>query len=412
MILHGEKEMTETLLRSLKNSGVIRPLVVDVGGNKGHWSKIVTHWWNHNVIDKSFDLHIYEPTPVLCSYLSIEMVAEPHVLHQKAVSDSVASNVPFVVFEGTANELSTFKPFDVYLSQSNVKTVEVSTTTIDNDFPSKHIHVLKIDVEGAELMVLNGCENHLRDGAIDFIQVEYGVTYKPYGITFFEVMSYMAQYGYYAHKYMAGRFQKVDPSSFNEDYHMENYIFTKHSIGTYVFTTNWIGKTVSNTEFLPHNKFNSILEIGCFEGQSTVYFAHRLLSEGGRITCVDPLQDFYTEYSTKELNDMFVGQFDRFCNNTQHLPVSLIRKKSRLAWPLLQNAKYDFIYIDGDHSEAEVYNDTINAMRLLSPDGYILFDDYVGYDDGTTKGINNGLADCGVPYTVIKTDYQLVIQVK
>lgn len=41
------------------------------------------------------------------------------------------------------------------------------------------------------------------------------------------------------------------------------------------------------------------------------------------------------------------------------------------------NALYDFIYIDGDHTAAAVLKDGVNAVKFIAPGGIIAFDDYL-----------------------------------
>jgi hypothetical protein len=44
-------------------------------------------------------------------------------------------------------------------------------------------------------------------------------------------------------------------------------------------------------------------------------------------------------------------------------------------------AKFDFIYIDGDHTSAQVERDAENAWKLLKSGGIIAFDDYLWGQD-------------------------------
>jgi predicted O-methyltransferase YrrM len=55
------------------------------------------------------------------------------------------------------------------------------------------------------------------------------------------------------------------------------------------------------------------------------------------------------------------------------------------ALPLMQDLdqKFDFVFLDGDHSAAAVYQEVSVALNLLEPDGTILLHDF--YPEG--KGI-------------------------
>jgi predicted O-methyltransferase YrrM len=41
------------------------------------------------------------------------------------------------------------------------------------------------------------------------------------------------------------------------------------------------------------------------------------------------------------------------------------------------DALYDFIYVDGDHTAASVLKDGVNAVKFIAPGGIIAFDDYL-----------------------------------
>lgn len=53
--------------------------------------------------------------------------------------------------------------------------------------------------------------------------------------------------------------------------------------------------------------------------------------------------------------------------------------------------KFDFIYIDGDHTEEQVAKDAENAWKLLKPNGIMAFDDYM-WNPGLTPDLTPGPA--------------------
>ena len=57
--------------------------------------------------------------------------------------------------------------------------------------------------------------------------------------------------------------------------------------------------------------------------------------------------------------------------------MKIIIKKGLSKEILLElHSEYDFIYIDGDHSEAAVWVDAILSFNILKINGIIIFDDY------------------------------------
>lgn len=106
------------------------------------------------------------------------------------------------------------------------------------------------------------------------------------------------------------------------------------------------------------------LEIGSFEGRSAAWMlTHFLTHPESTLTCVDPLP---------------TAIYERFMRNMERISPrkpELIRQKSKDALPKLKG-KYDFIYIDGDHSALGVLTDAVLAWPLLAPHGVMVFDDY------------------------------------
>ena len=189
------------------------------------------------------------------------------------------------------------------------------------------------------------------------------------------------------------------------------------------FTQNWNQEFIKNTNQFLNEKFDFCLEIGSFEGLTSNYIVDNLLSENGKLICVDPLTDVYLNDKLSEIDEIknntdfiyFKDQYNRFYNNvSEHLEsnkISLIRELSVDIFPELikkyQN-KFDFIYIDGDHRPEGVYIDAINSFGLCKEQGFILFDDYLwGY---TGIGIDKFLNEYSGKYDLLVKDYQVLIK--
>ena len=189
----------------------------------------------------------------------------------------------------------------------------------------------------------------------------------------------------------------------------------------------WNNVFVNNTTNIKN--LNLCLEIGCFEGLSSNHIVNNMLSENGKLICVDPLTDEYISENPSEkdiLNNQtvyeyFKNQYTRFYENTKiHIDsgkLILYRKlSSEVYGELIDNYKetFDFIYIDGDHRADYVYLDAINCFELCKTDGIILFDDYLWdeYEDenSTKKGIDRFLEEFYGKYKILINSYQLMIQ--
>jgi predicted O-methyltransferase YrrM len=77
--------------------------------------------------------------------------------------------------------------------------------------------------------------------------------------------------------------------------------------------------------------------------------------------------------------------------------------------------KFDFIYIDGDHTAEQVAKDAKNAWLLLKPGGIMAFDDYLWGQDlpphlTPRPAIDTFLEDPAGDYEILSKDYQVWIR--
>ena len=128
------------------------------------------------------------------------------------------------------------------------------------------------------------------------------------------------------------------------------------------------------------SKYN-IIEIGCFEGYGTLKL-HKLLGSHpeSNIICIDPWDECYVKNKPEfcDIDPIFVGQYDKFLNNTKSIQhkISIKRGYSTDILKTLEENTIDFAYVDGDHSANQVYTDGSLLFPLMKKGGIILFDDY------------------------------------
>ena len=140
------------------------------------------------------------------------------------------------------------------------------------------------------------------------------------------------------------------------------------------------------------NNFSNVLEIGCWEGMSCVYFLENLNID--TITCIDPFYEnsyhmFLTKKQIMSLEGKNLNQYERFLNNIKLTgkteKVNVIRDRSENVLQNLQKSFYDFIFIDGLHSVQQIEQEINMCYPLLKINGYILFDDYDCFPEFTNK---------------------------
>ena len=129
------------------------------------------------------------------------------------------------------------------------------------------------------------------------------------------------------------------------------------------FTSDW-EKYIGEYRGRENVKF---LEIGCFEGRSTLWFLENILIHStASITCID---SFVRRGGEPRFDhNLRVGGFTE--------KVTKIKGKSCEVLPTLKNDSFDVIYIDGSHLALSVLMDAVLSWLMLKPGGIIIFDDY------------------------------------
>jgi predicted O-methyltransferase YrrM len=161
----------------------------------------------------------------------------------------------------------------------------------------------------------------------------------------------------------------------------------------YKFTEEWFtndGLSVLNN--LDPTKEIHILEIGCFEGKSTIWFLDNILqNDKSTITCVDPWTNFSqdnnslnsyfkdnTEWllSERKTKEMFLHNINESTNANKVIVREGLSNKV-LPFLITEGKMYDIIFIDGNHTAPYVMMDAIMSWELLNDNGIIIFDDYL-----------------------------------
>ena len=190
------------------------------------------------------------------------------------------------------------------------------------------------------------------------------------------------------------------------------------------YTQDWNQQFKMNTKGL--GKFDLAMEIGCFEGLTSNYIVDNLLTENGKLICIDPLADGYTKQIP--MQPVFKNQYERFmCNVMEHVNAEkifvvrgesqrMLSEKQKCEDEIFTNplgetlkGKVDFIYIDGDHDPEMVYIDAVNSFRYAKVGGIILFDDY-NWNDVHNAGIDKFLLEYAGKYELMLKDYQVMIK--
>lgn len=162
----------------------------------------------------------------------------------------------------------------------------------------------------------------------------------------------------------------------------------------YEFSVDWFSGHIPNWTQVFQSYVGQtprVLEIGSFEGRSTVWLIERLAMHhgGGEIYAVDPW--IGADYRTESF-DMTTAEA-RFRHNVAvaqtHFPGVTLHQMKETSLDacslLLLEARetFDFIYVDGDHTSKAALTDLILCHNLCKKNGIIVVDDYLWDYEGS-----------------------------
>jgi len=160
----------------------------------------------------------------------------------------------------------------------------------------------------------------------------------------------------------------------------------------------------------PNLKF---LQVGVYTGDASDWLLTSiLLDPSSTLTDVDTWQGSdEREHEAMDFDaiyGIYLNRMDKYEN------VMSIKGDSTYVLPNLKE-KYDFIYIDGDHTEKAVYRDAVNAWPLLKTQGILAFDDYLWGQDVHPSlrpkiAIDTFLEEKQGEYVLLSQDYQVWVQ--
>jgi predicted O-methyltransferase YrrM len=160
----------------------------------------------------------------------------------------------------------------------------------------------------------------------------------------------------------------------------------------YEFTSDWFSRSIDTWKriFSARPAPRRVLEIGSYEGRSTVWIIENLLSErGGSLTTIDTWEEAAAADAPLEQNQAAMKRVEaRFDRNIsiamrRHSKVSVEKCKGQSAFLMSRlladgaSGSYDLVYVDGSHRAPYVLTDLVLAFQLCRVDGLIFCDDYL-----------------------------------
>jgi predicted O-methyltransferase YrrM len=157
---------------------------------------------------------------------------------------------------------------------------------------------------------------------------------------------------------------------------------------------------------------NTILEIGCFEGLSSVFFADNLLNHtDSTLTCVDPFLNIDNNDHGEYLSNNEEANFDyniQACKFPNKIEINKITSDEFFK---LNTKTFNLIYIDGCHECDFIIRDMENSFKILEKGGIMWMDDYRGGDGiKIRETIDAVLEKYKGQYILLFSGYQLAIR--
>lgn len=147
------------------------------------------------------------------------------------------------------------------------------------------------------------------------------------------------------------------------------------------FTTDWFHGGIQY-DFDQNIKLDKdcglkILEIGAFEGKSTVWISETYLCHpNSKLTVIDP---YLTSDITTDVKDETIEFFlHNISLSRENSKIEFIRDLSENILPIFvsEKRKYDLIFIDGSHLSRDIILDVVLSWKMIKKGGYLVMDDY------------------------------------
>ena len=182
-------------------------ILFDVGSNRGLYVDLFLKF-DHNV-----QIHMFEPIKSLYDGLYEKFKSNNIFINNIAISNKIGESIFCELTSPVTDGCSSLIERPVFNERcwSYVKKM-VKTNTIDNycrTYNIEYIDFLKIDVEGAELSVLEGSINMLKGKKIKYIQFEYGNTFSDANIKLLDVYNLVINFGYKLFNYENNIFDEI-----------------------------------------------------------------------------------------------------------------------------------------------------------------------------------------------------------
>lgn len=202
--------------------------IFDVGANVGDYSILLKEVFKEKA-------HIFSFEPSKKTYNKF-LIKTKDVKHLNSYNFGFGDENTRITLFSDADESGLASLYQRRLDHFNLhmnKTEEIEILTIDGfcaQHEIKHIHFLKIDVEGHETKVLEGAKNMVNNQGIDYIQFEFGGCNID-SRTFFQDFYYLLKDNYHIYRIVRdGLFKIENYKEMYEAFITTNYIAERKNL--------------------------------------------------------------------------------------------------------------------------------------------------------------------------------------
>lgn len=179
------------------------------------------------------------------------------------------------------------------------------------------------------------------------------------------------------------------------------------------FTPNALGFFERN---VPRDTPLRALQIGTYTGDASVW-----LLKNTNVQSLDdvdtwegsPGESVHSSLDFKKVYEYYVSRVHELDPHSEK--VAAFQMTSDEYFSLYKACRYNFIYVDGDHTASQTAIDGINAFNVLEPGGILAFDDYLWWSGlgpvyEPRRGIDAVLSIFKGTYEVLDIGYQVWIK--
>ncbi len=176
---------------------------------------------------KTKRLFSVEPLPSSQKILKDRLQLQPHYIVRAALGESIKTVTFYYEDEDGGNGRESLFPHYYLTKKIKVKQTTVDALVVENKISK--IDFLKLDIEGAEYNALMGASKSLKNGIIDYIQLEYNQTWIRGGGTIEKILGLCERYDYNLYRIDSKKLFSIPSyNSILDDFFFCNLLMVKH----------------------------------------------------------------------------------------------------------------------------------------------------------------------------------------